>query len=299
MSRIRSIHPGLWTDEAFVSLSPMARLLLMGIWNECDDNGSFAWSPLGLKMKILPADNADANELLAEMVEAGIVKRYEVAGKPYGAVRNFCQYQRPKKPNSVYPQTDEIREWVNTEARSTRDGSEGVGKQLPTGGEKPRQMEDGGDKGISSEANASGGEPPDPLKELFDLGVSILTTSGQTEKQARSLMGKWRQGGKRDAEVLTALMECRAKSISEPVEWLTKRLQPAKWVSKRGYEYRGSDEDVLKEAERRGDMDTYWSVKGAIGRAKEAKPAPRRSGGRTRGAAPIGDLLQRVTAGAN
>lgn len=42
MSRIRSIHPGLWTDEAFVSLSPMARLFLMGLWNECDDMGSFA-----------------------------------------------------------------------------------------------------------------------------------------------------------------------------------------------------------------------------------------------------------------
>jgi hypothetical protein len=144
MSRIRSIHPGLWTDEAFVSLSPMARLLIMGIWNECDDMGSFAWSPLTLKMRILPADNADAGELLAEMVSAGIVKRYEIAGKSYGAVRNFCQFQRPKKPNSVHPQTDEIREWVNTEARSTRDGAEEVPNQLPTASEIVRQMEDGG-----------------------------------------------------------------------------------------------------------------------------------------------------------
>lgn len=144
MSRIRSIHPGLWTDEAFVSLSPMARLFLMGLWNECDDMGSFAWSPLGLKMRILPADAVDAIELLGECVQAGILKRYEVSGKPYGAVRNFCQYQRPKKPNSNHPQTDEVREWVNTEARHARDGSGEEGNQLPTGGEKPRQMEDGG-----------------------------------------------------------------------------------------------------------------------------------------------------------
>lgn len=152
----------------------------------------------------------------------------------------------------------------------------------------------------SSEGKPSGAEaPPDPLKELFDLGVSILTGSGNSEKQARSLIGKWREGGKRDGEVLVALLECRSKAISEPVEWLTKRLQAARWVSKSGYEYRGSDSDVLREAERRGDMDTYWSVKAAIGRAKEAKPAPRRTGGRRGGAAPIGDLLQRVTAGAN
>ncbi len=55
MARIRSIHPGLWTDEAFVSLTPYARLLFMGIWTECDDMGSFEWSPLKLKMRLLPA----------------------------------------------------------------------------------------------------------------------------------------------------------------------------------------------------------------------------------------------------
>jgi hypothetical protein len=158
VSRIRSIHPGLWTDEAFVTLTPIARLFFMGIWNECDDAGSFEWSPLKLKMRILPADNADAAELLAELLGADTVMQYEVGGKRYGAVRNFCQYQRPKKPNSTYPQTDEVRKWVNTEARSTRDGSGEVGKELPTGGENPRQMEDGGDKGKRE-------DPPKPPRK--------------------------------------------------------------------------------------------------------------------------------------
>lgn len=145
MSRIRSIHPGLFTDEAFVVLSPMARIFFMGLWTECDDWGSFEWSPLKLKMRLLPADSVDAAVLLAEIeAERGIL-RYEVNGKTYGAVRNFCQYQRPKKPNSVHPQTEEVRKWVNTDARQKRDGSEEVENQLPTGGGKPRQMEDGGD----------------------------------------------------------------------------------------------------------------------------------------------------------
>lgn len=156
MSRIRSIHPGLWTDEAFVSLSPMSRLLLMGLWNECDDNGSFAWSPLTLKMRILPADSADAAALLEEMISASIVMRYEVAGKIFGAVRNFCQFQRPKKPNSIHPQTSTVEAWVNTQARSTRDGSEPVPHPLPTPSPKRRQREDGGDKGkAEGEPNGS------------------------------------------------------------------------------------------------------------------------------------------------
>lgn len=103
MSRIRSIHPGLWTDEQFVSLSSFARLLFMGIWNECDDKGTFAWSPLQMKMRILPADNVDAAELMAELVAVDCIQHYEIDGKSYGAVRNFAKFQRPKSPNDIHP----------------------------------------------------------------------------------------------------------------------------------------------------------------------------------------------------
>lgn len=137
MSRIRSVHPGLWTDERFVSVSPLARLLFMGIWNEADDQGSFEWSPLKLKMRLLPADNADAGTLLAELEAAGCVRRYEVEGRQLGAVRNFTTYQRPKKPNSVYPQPDEVRNFVGIKAAS-------VPNQFPTASEIAPQMEDEG-----------------------------------------------------------------------------------------------------------------------------------------------------------
>jgi len=41
----------------------------------------------------------------------------------------------------------------------------------------------------------------------------------------------------------------------------------AKYVSASGYEYRGSNEQILREAERRNDMDTYWRVKVAMKQA--------------------------------
>jgi hypothetical protein len=200
MSRIRSIHPGLWTDERFVSASPMARLFFMGIWNECDDYGSFEWSPLKLKMRILPADGADATELLSELAEAGSIIRYEMAGRTYGAVRNFCQYQRPKKPHSAFPQTDEVRKWVNIDARTSRDGSEEVPNELPTSGEIPRQMKDGGgrreeespsDEGVSAEPTAK----PLTKQEVIDawhermvpLGFPrIAKMTGDRERKLRA-----------------------------------------------------------------------------------------------------------------
>ncbi len=248
MARIRSIHPGLWTDEAFVSLTPYARLLFMGIWTECDDMGSFEWSPLKLKMRLLPADNIDAGELLAELEAADCIMSYEIGGKRYGAVRNFCQYQRPKKPNSTYPQTEAVRDYVGTEARSTRDGSELtpastspgsppppssgvasgelVGNQLPTGGEKCRQMEDGGGR-RSSVANATGVSPPileNPSKVLFDAGVALLVKAGSSEKQARGLIAKWRKA-KGEPWVREALVSAEGKA--EPVSWIEARIASA------------------------------------------------------------------------
>jgi hypothetical protein len=165
MSRIRSIHPGLWTDERFVCASPMARLFFMGLWNECDDYGSFEWSPLKLKMRLLPADNADAAALLAELEEAGSVMRYEASGKAFGAVRNFCQYQRPKKPHAAHPQDDLARQWVNIDARSSPDSSEPVPNQSPTASEIPPQRKDEGGR-VEEEVSPSGDCPSDDEPEL-------------------------------------------------------------------------------------------------------------------------------------
>lgn len=165
MSRIRSIHPGLWTDEEFVTLSPMARLLLIGMWNECDDKGTFVWSPLQLKMRVLPADNVDAAALLGEIETAGFVMKYEVGGKNYGAVRNFTKFQRPKKPNDIHPTTAQIRAFVGYSGEPETDNPAEVPDQFPTPSEIAPQMEEEGGRreDVKEEPNGSraSGDAPD------------------------------------------------------------------------------------------------------------------------------------------
>ncbi len=146
MSRIRSIHPGIWTDEEFVGLSSFARLLFIGIWNECDDKGLFVWSPLQLKMRVLPADNVDAGALLDELAASNSVRKYEIGGKSYGAVRNFAKFQRPKKPNDIHPASSQILAYAGHGSEPASTDDEVVPHQLPTASEKPPQMEDGGGK---------------------------------------------------------------------------------------------------------------------------------------------------------
>ena len=81
MARIRSIHPGQWTDEDFVSCSAFARLLAIALRNEADDQGVFEWKPISLKMKLFPADAIDINELLAELVTFSQIKNFEYDGR--------------------------------------------------------------------------------------------------------------------------------------------------------------------------------------------------------------------------
>lgn len=64
---------------------------------EADDYGVFDWKPVGLKMRLMPADAVDAGALLSECEEGWVSRAYLSApGKPYGLVRNFRKFQRPK-----------------------------------------------------------------------------------------------------------------------------------------------------------------------------------------------------------
>lgn len=112
MARIRSIHPALFTDEAFAQLSMAARVLLLGLWTEADDQGVFEWKPVTLKMRIMPVDNVSVPDLLRELETRDVVKSFEQDGRQFGAIRNFCKFQRPKTPKYRYIKSDEIRNYV-------------------------------------------------------------------------------------------------------------------------------------------------------------------------------------------
>lgn len=172
MSRIRSIHPGIWTDEAFMSLSAHARLLLMGIWTEAFDDGVFEWKPLTLKARIFPVDAVDVSDLLGELVSANLISRAERHPKMPGLIRNFQKFQRPKKPNSSGMLPDEWREYVGGKP----DDAEPVPDQFPTGTEKSPQMEDGGWKGTTPSGVVAA--PRDGLDEIQSRLLEAVGENG-------------------------------------------------------------------------------------------------------------------------
>lgn len=108
MARIRSIHPGLTSDEAYMSMSITAKAAWTPLWMQCDDHGIFEWKPIVLKALIFPADAVDMASLLEEWVSLGCIKKIDVDGKACGVVRNFSRYQRPKNPSYRYFKADEL-----------------------------------------------------------------------------------------------------------------------------------------------------------------------------------------------
>lgn len=135
MARIRSIHPGLFTDEVFVSLSPAAQILWIGLWCEADDQGAFEWKPVTLKMRLLPASEDPIGPLLAELADAGCIRQYAVDGRQYGVIRNFARFQRPKAPKEVHPLPAPLRNYAGFTATGQRPSAGTGRKRAGTGSE--------------------------------------------------------------------------------------------------------------------------------------------------------------------
>lgn len=95
MARIRTVKPEFWTDGTIIGLPFEVRLFYIGMWNHACDRGHLSDDPLGLKLKILPADPVDGADMLEQLVTAGRVTRVALPdGRRYLAIPRFTDHQR-------------------------------------------------------------------------------------------------------------------------------------------------------------------------------------------------------------
>lgn len=208
MGRIRSIHPGQWTDEAFVECSFPARLLVFGLRNEADDNGVFEWKPLGLKMRLFPADMVDVAALLDELLQHRQVMRFEIGGRTYGAIRNFRTYQNPRSPKAEHPTTPEVEVYVGVREGDEIAEKRPVGrprkqrsdetntakpKSFPQNVENNSLMEREREKESISPSDSSVGEPPDPSPPPSSKPIAV-DDAGEALRQFDALRAELQPG---------------------------------------------------------------------------------------------------------
>lgn len=231
MPRIRSVHPGLFTDEAFAGLSDAAQIFVIGLWTECDDQGVFEWKPITLRMRLRPTKDGSVEPLLAELEAANLIRSFEHDARKYGAVRNFRKFQRPKKPNSIHLLPSEFRTYVGSVPPSSepRDDER---PPIPQKGEIAPQMEDGGgeEEKKGSEAKASGtpSAPVDEREKLFSEGLrAVKRITGQPERNARALIGRWLKVTGDDCLTVGRLIEdAERDKRADPVAWIEAHFKP-------------------------------------------------------------------------
>lgn len=92
----------------------------------------------------------------------------------------------------------------------------------------------------TSEANASGGEPPTNKDLMFFLGVPLLTAAGVSERNARSMLGGLAKAHG-EAAVVQVLNDCAASRPVEPVSWIQASLRTTSAGKPKSYAQQAAD----------------------------------------------------------
>lgn len=107
MPRIRSTKPEFWSSGQVMECSRNARLLFLGLWNFCDDKGRHTWKPKQCRAEVFPGDDDlsdnDVLNMLTELVDNGLIARYEVDGQEYFYVTGWSHQRIDKPQKAKYP----------------------------------------------------------------------------------------------------------------------------------------------------------------------------------------------------
>ena len=98
MAYLRTVKASFFTSEDVVSLSPLARLLYIGLWCEADREGRLKWAPLTFRLRYLPTDACDIEAVCRELTDRQMVVLY---GHGLAYIPTFLTHQRPNNREAV------------------------------------------------------------------------------------------------------------------------------------------------------------------------------------------------------
>ena len=125
MARNRMIKVEFWSDQKIGHLTPLARLLFIGMWNFADDSGVCRANPIYLKSQVFPYDNIskpDMDKALKELTCGGLIKCAEYSGEDFLLISNFKKHQqinRPSKFRYISDNEDNLLELFNSVSTHT------------------------------------------------------------------------------------------------------------------------------------------------------------------------------------
>ena len=222
MARIRTVKPEFWTSQQVVECSTNARLLFIGLWNFCDDNGIHPAEPKRLKMEVFPGDSFTVKDIgtwIDELLKVGLLLEYEAEGRRYWLVTGWKKHQKIDKPSYKHP----LPPMTNSENTNGTLGDDSPSVRRSFAERHPPES-----NGVESKGRETTGtrDAPAGAPNVWDLGVSLLTSTGTGEKEARNFIGKLiKMYG--EPTTLSVVAGAVNKRPAEPKSWITRILQEA------------------------------------------------------------------------
>lgn len=185
----RMIDAGIWANEHFAMLPPMARLLQIGIINLADDQGRMKAHPAYLRSQIFPYDEVPADDVQSwlDLIAAnGTLMLYEADGKAYLQLLNWWQYQSPAFASpSQYPRPEGWQDRVRYTGKSriiyTCNWSTSSGELLPdTCDQDGNPLPKGAEPHGQPPARPPGQPPGQPGTRLIEDKYKYKTTTTTT-----------------------------------------------------------------------------------------------------------------------
>jgi hypothetical protein len=191
MARQRFIHPGIWSDPVFGTLTDSEQVFYIGLFSNADDEGRILAGPSYLKSIIWPHRDVSAKQVqrVRDRVVAAFdaITLYTVRGVDYIEITNWSEYQKPKYPT---PSKLPAKDAVDTPKLPPilREASPNPPGSLP-----PRARADLGlglGKGLGEEANASSAQPPsartrDDLWDALEAECGPAVTASERSRRNR------------------------------------------------------------------------------------------------------------------
>ena len=145
MARIRTIKPEFWQDEKLAPLSPLTRLVFLGLIGMADDAGRLLDNVRVIDAFVFPETSETCLAALVELAQIGRIERGMTAsGQRIIQITNWTRHQKIEKPNLaaafpeiVSPTTVTPRRGGVGEASGRRRGSVGEASQNHTNDLRP------------------------------------------------------------------------------------------------------------------------------------------------------------------
>lgn len=200
------IKPEFFDDPDVGELSPLARLLFIGLWILADKEGRLQDDPRRIKARVFPYDNIDISALTSELHAKDMIRRYsaEAGQDRFIWIKNFTRHQRPhpkEKESDIPPCDSETGKFNGATLRSRE--KDMLSKPDPNSGSLILDPDpNSGIRNLGS-TTSNGKKPPSDVPEAIDYYFKGY--------QAR-FHEKPNINGSKDGSLLKKLLKAHGKS---------------------------------------------------------------------------------------